>query len=162
MSLAKWYILETWWRVLTYVSLMEWYVLETWYSYTCVTREVAHTGDSVSCSCIHGTSEVALIGHMVLLHTCHLWSGTYWRRGALAYLSLVKWNVLETWCSCILVTYEVARTRDLVLCSCIYDTCEVTCTGDSMLLHTYHLWSDTYWRLGLMLLYAWHLWGGMY
>ena len=39
----------------------------------------------------------------------------YWRHGALAYVSLVKFHVLETWCSCIHVPYEVARTRDLIL-----------------------------------------------
>ena len=72
---------------------------------------VACTRVIVSWSCIHVNLRVLHIGDMVLLHTCHSWSGTYWRlgvvllhsgmywrHGALAYMSLMKWHVLETWC----------------------------------------------------------------
>ena len=127
LSLMEWYVLETWWRALAYMAFVKWYILETW------------------CSCIHVTCEVTYTGDLVLLHTCHLWSGMYWRHGALAYMSLVKWHVLKMWCSCIHVTCEVTRTRDLVIY--IHVTCEVTYTRNLVLLHTYHLWSGTYWRL---------------
>jgi len=66
-------------------------------------------------------------------------SGTYWRHGVLANMAFIKWHVLETWCSCIHGTYEVAYSKGLVLCSCIRGTREVARIGGVMSCSPIHV-----------------------
>jgi len=86
--------------------------------------------------------------HAKLSHTCHLWSGTYWRCGVVLLHTCHSWNGTH-W-----------RLSFVLLHTChswsgTYWRCGV------MLLHLCHSWSDTYWRRGGMLLHVslmeWHV-----